>query len=294
MPALVLDPYLAWLEVQPLARQTKRTYGARVRDFLSWLHTSSQDTPAAADPLADADAATYAIRDYKSYLKTRRASPRTVNLSLAALDHCCHHYLGLPRPSVRREDLPAQAPRALDPAAIKRFLRAAERAGEVRDRAIVHLLLNTGLRLSELVGLDREDVQISGRKGRVIVRCGKGDRYREVDLNAAARAALDPWLTERARRYPDSGEPALFLARSGQRLSARSVDAILRKIGHDAQVAVSDILRHTFVTSLVRAGADIVLVAELAGHARLETTRRYALPSAEDRAATIEGLDFDY
>jgi site-specific recombinase XerD len=86
----------------------------------------------------------------------------------------------------------------------------------------------------------------------------------------------------------------LFVSRSGGRLSARSVDEVLRKLGRAASVELSaHVLRHTRVTRLVRAGNDVVLVADLAGHRKLETTRRYSLPSLGDRQRAVDGLAVD-
>ena len=76
----------------------------------------------------------------------------------------------------------------------------------------------------------------------------------------------------------------MFLNPKGKRLSVRSIDLIIRRIGADAHLELSaHVLRHTCLTNLVRRGNDLVLVAEIAGHKRLETTRRYSLPSIEDR-----------
>ena len=113
----------------------------------------------------------------------------------------------------------------------------------------------------------------------MIVRSGKGDAYREVPLNALVRQVLEEWLAEREAKAGE-GERALFVGRGGRRLSKRSVDDVVRGLGEDAGVKLSaHILRHTFLTRMVRQGSDLVLVAELAGHRRLETTRRYSLPS---------------
>ncbi len=137
--------------------------------------------------------------------------------------------------------------------------------------------------------------RIGDRSPIVTVRRGKGDRYRQVPLNVEVRDALDAWLARRAT-LPHSDGPALFLSLKGQRLSARAIDLILRRLGRrQADVELSaHTLRHTCLTRLVRAGNDIVLVAELAGHARLETTRRYSLPSDADRQAAMDALTVDY
>jgi integrase/recombinase XerC len=185
---------------------------------------------------------------------------------------------------VQREDLPQKSPRALKPEEQKAFLRAVERSSSLRDQAVVRLLFYTGLRLSECTALNVDDILVSARKGMVIVRSGKGELYREVPLNAEVRKSLKDWLKERSERFPHLSEPALFLSLKGRRLSTRAIDLMLCQFGTDVNLDVSaHILRYTCLTNLVRRGNDLVLVAEVAGHKRLETTRRYSLPSVEDR-----------
>ena len=140
-----------------------------------------------------------------------------------------------------------------------------------------------------------DDVRVSARKGLVIVRSGKGDTYRELPLNADVREALQAWLKARAKYPPLLSEPALFLNLKGRRLSTRGIALVLRQLGADAGLELSaHVLRHTCLTNLVRRGNDLVLVAEVAGHKRLETTRRYSLPSREDREAAMEGIHVAY
>jgi site-specific recombinase XerD len=288
--AEALSAYVAWLEARPLAARSRQAYGHQVRRYLVWLGDRS---PVDGDPLADAAARDWAVRDYKRHLKAvERWKPASVNLALAALDSF-YTELGLGRPVVRREELPARAPRALTEEQQRRLLRMAERAS-ARDRAIVVTLLYTGLRLAELVALDLDDVRVSARKGLVVVRSGKGDAYREVPLNALVRQVLEEWLGERQRLAAET-ERALFLGRGGRRLAKRSVDDVVRGLGEDAGVKLSaHVLRHTFLTRMVRQGSDLVLVAELAGHRRLETTRRYSLPSDADRLLAVERLRIDF
>jgi integrase/recombinase XerC len=285
-----LSAYLAWLDGRPLAARSRQAYAHQVRGYLAWLADRS---PVDGDPLVDGDARDWAVRDYKRHLKAVAGwKPSSVNLALAALDSF-YTQLGLGKPVVRREDLAKSAPRALTEEQQRRLLRIAERAS-ARDRAIVVVLLYTGLRLAELAALDVRDVRVSARKGLVVVRSGKGDAYREVPLNALVRQVLEEWLSERQAKARD-GERALFVGRGGRRLSKRAVDDVVRGLGDDAGVKLSaHVLRHTFLTGMVRRGTDIVLVAELAGHRRLETTRRYSLPSDVDRLLAVENLQIDY
>lgn len=126
-----------------------------------------------------------------------------------------------------------------------------------------------------------------------LVHSGRGDAYREVPLKAVARQVLGEWLAERQRLAVD-GEQALFLGRGGRRFAKRSVGDVVRGVGLDAGMHLSaHVLRDTFLTALVRRGADLVLVADLAGHRRVETTRRYSLPSDADGGSAIERPQID-
>ena len=287
-----LMAYNAWLDRQPLAVKTRVAYQLQVHQYGAYL---AQRLPTADDPLRTPFVRDYTIRDYKAYLKTERhAKPTTVNLALAAIDHF-HQFLGNDRPQVQRESLPAQAPRALKPEEQKALLRAVERASAARDRAIAQLLFYTAIRLGECAALNLDDVRISPRKGVLIIRSGKGDTYREVPLNVEVRVTLRLWIKERNQRFPQTSDPAVFLNPKGKRLSARAIDLIVRRVGADAHLELSaHILRHTCLTNLVRRGNDLVLVAEIAGHKRLETTRRYSLPSLEDRVRAMEGIRVEY
>jgi len=152
-----------------------------------------------------------------------------------------------------------------------------------RDRAILELFYASGLRLSELVGLDMEDVNLSGRVIRVL---GKGRKERIVPFNRSAADAIRAWLADRELfLQPASGAPSsrrqrqpLFLNYKGGRLSTRSVDKLVRRYvaACSTRYGISPhALRHSFATHLLEAGADLRAIQELLGHARLSTTQRY-------------------
>lgn len=284
--------YGVWLAGQPLAERSKREYLRNVEAFCAWL-TAAGETGWGGDPLADPLARDYAARDFKRFLKVEQGlRPASVNLALASLDSL-YRCLGLGRPNVRREELPQAAPRALGVDEQRRLLRAAERAS-ARDRAIVLTMLFATVRLAELVALDLDDVRVSARKGKLVIRSGKGDAFREVPLNALLRQVLDEWIEER-QNLAGQGERALFVSARGSRLSARATDSAVRKVAREAGIEASaHVLRHTCLTGMVRGGYDLVVVAELAGHRRLETTRRYSLPSDADRQAAVDSLEVEF
>jgi integrase/recombinase XerC len=156
-----------------------------------------------------------------------------------------------------------------------------------RDRAILELFYASGLRLSELVGLDLDDVNLSGRVVRVL---GKGGKERLIPFNKTAAQAIKVWLGDLAALTildPDRGRQgvgrravrrALFVNYRGGRLSTRSVDRLVRKYVSQCSTRFGispHALRHSFATHLLQRGADLRAIQELLGHARLSTTQRY-------------------
>jgi len=256
-----------------------------------------------AQALGDQHVRDWAVRDYKRFAKTtKRWGPASVNQALAAIDNF-YRSLGAGCPEVAREELAQTAPRALDEAEQRTFLRFVAASPSARDRAIATVFFYTGLRLSELAALDMTDVAISARRSRVTIRTGKGDAYREVPVNSACRTAVEEWFTARTKQLAalaearagdgaQTAEPsAVWLSRSGTRMSSRAVDLAVRRLAREAGLELSaHVLRHTCVTNLIRSGADVVLVAEIAGHRRLDTTRRYSLPSQADKDAALEAV----
>jgi integrase/recombinase XerC len=282
-----LKKYEAWLARQPLSHHTKRAYRSRLNHFLGFLGSADSDYRNVFTDPAERD---YILKDYKRYLKQKqKASPNSVNAALAAADSF-YKFLGLPGTKVKREGLPVEAPRALTRDEQNKLLRAAECARRAKDRAVVTLLLYTGLRISECAALDLDDVYAQGRKNRVIVRDGKGGRYRQIPLRVEGCDAVLAWLQERARKFAGKEtDPALFVNQVGGRMSTSALDLIVRKVGEDAGLQISaHILRHSLLTNLVRSNADLVLVAEIGGHKSLETTRRYSQPTKADKLMALE------
>ncbi len=195
-PAAVLAKYRSWLRRQPLADRSREAYLAQVSSFVTWLAGSEHGGQA----LGEASVRDWAVRDYKRHVKkARRWAPASVNQALAAIDNF-YRSLGAGRPEVAREELAQVAPRSLVEADQRRFLRAVQNCPFARDRAIATLFFYSGLRLAELAALDVADLSVSARRGRVQVRSGKGDAYRQVPLNSACRKALDEWGEERAEQ----------------------------------------------------------------------------------------------
>lgn len=241
-----------------------------IRAFLGDLHGRGNSRASAARKLA-------ALRSFGRYLRREGE----IEGDPAGL-------VGTPK---REQRLPAH----LGEAEMSRLLDMPDGATPLgrRDRAILELFYASGLRLSELVGLGLEDVNLSGRVVRVL---GKGGRQRIVPFNRPTEAALRAWLRDReamvtqmsaeagaARRGarvagPKRRPDPLFLNYRGGRLSTRSVDRLVRKYvaACSTRFGISPhALRHSFATHLLERGADLRAIQELLGHARLSTTQRY-------------------
>jgi integrase/recombinase XerC len=246
---------------------------------VAWL--AAADT--AGDPLNARDARDWTVRDYRTHLHAvLKRRPATVNNALAAIDDL-YMRRGLGPANATRADLPRTAPKALTERAAVRFLRAVEARDSPRDKAIALIPFYAGARIAEVVGLDVDDVQLSARKGNLRIY-GKGDKVREIPIHPQLRAVLSVWLDERPD-WPGADDRALFLNQRGSRLSAKGAHDIITAIAATAGLdddTTTHVLRHTFATRMVRGGTDLVVVAELLGHARLETTRGYTRPTHED------------
>lgn len=170
------------------------------------------------------------------------------------------------------------APKCLERNERNSLLREVERKGNLRDIAITYTLLHCGLRISELVALNREDIIIKDRSGSLKVRNGKGNVARTVPLSAEVRLHLSRYLETRT-----DNDPALFLSNYKKRISVRACQHMLSAFGvHPHQC------RHTFCRQLVSQGVDIATVAELAGHADVNVSRRYSMPTERELERAIE------
>ena len=303
------DDFVAWLGELDRSPATVRAYTIGVRTFERWF---SERTGQPLDPVQMTPLDIKAFREH--LVNTARLKAASVNNYLAGVRAFCKwaQSVGLAQhdPAVNIKML-RQAPRApkwLEGPQQFALLRQTEKLVQLgdlrangdkrhpaavwarRDRAIVRLLLNTGLRLSEATALRIEDVKIAPRSGEVRVRRGKGSKSRTVELNKDARAAISAWLEVR----PEGGE-ALFVSQKGGGLSARALSEVVRILGEAAGIADlhPHLLRHSFAKNLVSQGVGLEVVADLLGHENLETTRIYTTPSAADRQRVVEKVSWE-
>ena len=154
---------------------------------------------------------------------------------------------------------------------------------DLRNRALVEFLYSTGARVSEVTGLDIDDVD---RETNLVLLRGKGGKERIVPVGSPAMAALDAWLTRgRPSWVRANSGPALFINSLGRRLSRQSAGNTLAELGERAGLKVKispHTLRHSFGTHLIEGGADVRVVQELLGHASVTTTQIYTMITAEN------------
>jgi integrase/recombinase XerC len=274
--------FLRYLAAERAASEhTMRSYRADLVDCATFLQRRGLGA------LPDADARV--VRGYLADLHDRGLARTSIARRLATLRSFFRFLVRRklartnPAREVRTPSLPGRLPAHLpiDQSDALFRQRFGDDEASRRDRAILEVLYASGVRVAELSGLDLEDVDL--REGGVRV-LGKGRKERIVPLGAKAIEALRNYLGAR-----ESGQGPLFRNARGGRLTVRSLHRIVRARARTAGLAgrvTPHTLRHTFATHLLDAGADLRLIQELLGHARLTTTQRYTHVSA-DRLAKV-------
>ena len=284
----LIDRYVSYLQYERNASpHTIRNYRSDLRQFRDFLTLGQAG---AAPDIATIDA--LRIRGFLAFLFEKEKKKTSIARKLAAV-RAFFKFLARerrlaqnPAATVSTPKLSKALPRIMTEEEINGFLdqvgqaaRSAEPGDSAlrRDRAILELLYASGLRVSELVGLDLRSVNFGD--GMLLVR-GKGRKERIVPFGSKARQALVEYLPARERilRERKTSSSALFLNRRGERLTTRSVDRLVKKYvrTYGPKVKVSPhSLRHAFASHLLTEGADLRAIQEMLGHASLSTTQKY-------------------
>ncbi|HEX3127176.1 MAG TPA: tyrosine recombinase XerC [Thermoanaerobaculia bacterium] len=271
------------------------TVAAYESDLLKFLRFLSQDfLGVEPDAIRPADVDPLAVRSFLAAMTRdglgKRSQGRALSAVRSLFRYACREGVlaANPAQSVRTPKVPKTLPRHLRPGEVENLLEAPDESGytrdqqylTLRDRAILELLYAAGLRVSELVGLDWRDIDLSARVLRVM---GKGRKERMVPFGHPAQEALKAWLDVweaiRARGGElDDDEDPVFLNFRGERLTVQTVrDVIDRWVDGEAVArgVHPHTLRHTFATHLLENGADLRTIQELLGHSSLSTTQKY-------------------
>jgi site-specific recombinase XerD len=259
-----------WQRARGMGDKTRRAYGVDLGQLGEW---------AAGRGLGPAELTHRELRRFAAVLGERGAAKSTVARKLAAIRTFYRHLLERREVDANPADLVSSPkkdvylPQVLKPAEVVELLERIPGTTplDLRDRAMFELAYAAGLRAEELVNLETDGADPDGEQVRVD---GKGGRTRVVPVGEHAWRALDRYLT-RARPALDSGESkALFLSKSGRRLSTSDVRRRLKLQARRAGISPHT-LRHSFATHLLEGGADLRSIQELLGHASISTTQTY-------------------
>jgi integrase/recombinase XerC len=279
-----IERYLAELERRGVSPHTSRAYAADLAEFLEYL------SPPETEPPEPAALDTLTLREWLMGLYARKLATVTIRRKLAALRGFFAFLRrdGLVKTNVARlvytPKAPKRAPEVMTEEQANTLLDSVaagqlERPHPARDLAIFELLYGCGVRVSELAGIDLEDIDRA--EGWVLVR-GKGHKERQVPLPGKAKAALERYLAERPVMRD---ERALLLNHRGGRLTDRGIRGIVNLyaafLTGDSSIHPHS-FRHAYATHLLSSGADLRAIQELLGHARLSTTQKYTQVSLVD------------
>jgi integrase/recombinase XerC/integrase/recombinase XerD len=260
------------------AEKTRRAYRVDLAQFAGWASERELE-PASVDHRA--------LRRYAASLSERGQAPATVARKLAALRGFFRTLVELgeradnPAELLSSPKRPQHLPRVLKPADVAALLNRipATTPLELRDRALFELAYASGLRAEELVSLDLEAVDFDAEHVRVE---GKGEKTRLVPTGEHALRAIERYLSRARPALANGDDGALFLSKTGRRLSTSDVRRRLRVWTRHASTlapGVGDLhphaLRHSFATHLLEGGADLRAIQELLGHASISTTQVY-------------------
>lgn len=284
------------------SEHTRAGYVNDLHDFRGWFELTNAETfgPTAITPTD--------VREYRQHLLVvRKLKPATINRRLASLASFARWAIETeqietdPTARIRPIEQVPGGPHWLDRKQRFALQRAIEKESQTaasqqerrrslwrtRNATLMSLMLNTGLRVAEVSGLDIEAVEVKPRSGRVVVR-GKGNKVRTVPLNAEARDAAGRWLTLR----PNDDCRAFFVSQALTRMTTRSIERVVADYGHLARLEklTPHVLRHTFAKTLMDRGIPIDQVAQLLGHANLNTTRVYTTPGQRDLERAVEAM----
>ena len=282
------DRFLDHLAVERgLSGNTVEAYRRDLRRYVSFLSSwGIRDVPGVTDEAVAAYVVQLTSSTHDDGLLYRPASIARM-LSAVRSFHRFELREGVtdhdPTVGIVTPKLPRSLPRPLSVDEVTRLLEAPDaRPVGLRDRAILELLYGAGLRISELTGLDVDDVELEEGSVRVL---GKGGKERDVPVGRYAREAVADYLARGRPGFATTrSRAALLLNQRGGRLTRQGVSDLVARHVHAAGIrrrVTPHTLRHSFATHLLEGGADVRVVQELLGHASVATTQIYTLVTKE-------------
>lgn len=282
--------FVRFLDAHDYSPDTFRAFTQDVRKFARWFSFAN------SEPFTIARVTTRDITDFRHHLRHDRGQAvSTVNRCLVSIrrffDWLVEQGQIDSNPAKKVKELRRQelAPKGLDRSQVRRLLREIELRQDVRANAIFHVLLYTGCRVGDLVGLELADVLLGDRSGSVVFRTGKGNKQRSVPLPLPARRALQTYLDTR----PPVVSSNVFVGERGP-LTDRGVRALCDKYSAICGFKLHPHLcRHSMARQfLADNGNDLVSLAQILGHENLNTTKRYVQRTGEQLGEAVERLSY--
>lgn len=281
--------FIQFLDDHDFSDETRRAFTQDVRSFARWFATANAE-PFRIDRVTVRD-----VTDFRQSIRERGRAVSTINRRLVTLRRFFGwlqeqgHVAANPAVKVKQLRKQSLAPKGLDRTQVRRLLRETELRSDLRASALFHLMLFTGCRIGDLVGLELHDVMIGERSGSAVYRHGKGNKQRTVPLPLPARRALQAYLESR----PPIDSTHVFVGERGA-LSDRGIRNICAKYGAITGVSFHPhALRHSFAHRfLADNDNDLVSLAQILGHESIATTARYTQRSQDELSDAADRLGY--
>ena len=299
----LLQDYRDYLYDQDKSEQTVKAYMADLTSFSRWFQQTTRE------PLDLEHVTPMEIIDYRNAMLDWGKKPSTINRSLISISSFCQWAQqndlipSNPAEGVRSVAEEPLAPRALERKEQLALLRAVRRSHNLRDLAIITMLLHTGMRVGELCNLRVSDIRISTHSNMVTVREGKGTKRRNIPLNSTVISVLKDYLksldTDEHVALITGPNPEkerfLFYGQKRMPLTDRGVRYIIQKYAYNAKIEhlSPHVFRHTCAKNLIDAGQSIDRVSKILGHSNVNTTAVYTIPTERDLHITMESISWE-
>lgn len=288
----ILKNYAAELDRIGKSKNTAKGYINNVSMFLKWTEETSGEE-------FDGTLTNIEVRAYRSYLDTvKKSSLSTINTKMAALQSFANFLHSAYDNELikveKKKGTVSPKVEVLNKQELFQFLKYVESNANILHRAIVQTILHTGMRESEVVDLELDDiVNLDSTKNTyIIIRNGKGDKYREVNISGEYKTLLREWIEHR----PLTDSKKVFIGNRGT-LTANGIYKMIHRLGEQKGLNVyPHMLRHQYLTQLAKKCEnlqDIKSLQEIAGHGSVETTMRYYIHgSAESKEKLTSDLNY--
>ena len=288
----ILKAYQEELNRIGKSEKTVNGYLFNVGKFLDWMEETSGEAFDGSITQTD-------IKVYKSHMETvQKAALSTINTKLSAIQNFCdflyNAYGMTPVKVQKKKGSVTPKVETLDKKELFQYLRYVENNANLLHRTIVQTFLNTGIRESELCDLELDDIiNLDNTKNtHIIIRSGKGDKYRTIDISGDYKKLLKEYIDHR----PMNDSNKLFIGNRGT-LTPNGVYKLVHRLGEQKGLHVyPHMLRHQFLSGLAKnctTAQDFKDLAEIAGHSSVETTmKHYVSGSAENKRRIISELNY--